>query len=584
MGEGVTDEAMWQASDGTWTPASFLIRDLFEDGSLAPCELYFVLTSLGVEERFKCFWNNPRFFQRAGWPDKGSPWVHRREEGGIVGAGDNAWATGDLDEAMRCYQRSIDEGDSTVVAGIGGLVRLHFVRGEFSKCVAAFRRACPPHAFFMACARAIGGKQHFAMPREKDMRRTKLFTRLSAEYPGKSPYFVPRTKDLRDAIVAAAVRAGEIDDALYMMICDYFALDVSRLDDLIRAYAKPNSDNKVTRLQSRIAPRPVVFGRTLDDLRGEGDTEKGRRILGCVTRYEEIVDASCALLDAFLKTGDPARLDQMIREGSPFGINNADALILTSALERREDAIAKLPERRLVLLRRFSKILRHPAKYRYPRYGSFLENYIEVMRQVKAEIEPADVMAAILDLPWHKTPYAIDNTGPFGSHGGLGKPEIGANREWLEIILRDYQPIRDRRWLECRNRAIEFLYRAYEFLRERFSEVHEDGLVEEAKLAEAIAILFGRGKVHRHARPLWVQPQHLDLFLPEMGLAIEYMGAQHYEPIDHFGGSEGLEESKGRDERKRVLCDKMGVDLVYVTHEEDVGLRAKEIHDQYGCR
>jgi hypothetical protein len=61
------------------------------------------------------------------------------------------------------------------------------------------------------------------------------------------------------------------------------------------------------------------------------------------------------------------------------------------------------------------------------------------------------------------------------------------------------------------------------------------------------------------------------------------MGAQHYEPIELFGGSRALQETKARDERKRLLCERMGVVLVYVTHEEDIGRRAREIFEEFGA-
>src|SRR5690554_576967 len=36
--------------------------------------------------------------------------------------------------------------------------------------------------------------------------------------------------------------------------------------------------------------------------------------------------------------------------------------------------------------------------------------------------------------------------------------------------------------------------------------------------------------------PDWLSPQRIDIFIDECNLAIEYNGAQHYLPIDYFGG------------------------------------------------
>lgn len=59
------------------------------------------------------------------------------------------------------------------------------------------------------------------------------------------------------------------------------------------------------------------------------------------------------------------------------------------------------------------------------------------------------------------------------------------------------------------------------------------------------------------------------------------MGKQHYEPVEYFGGQKGFEDTIKRDERKRDVCQRMGIDLIYVTHEEDVGKRAIEIHKSH---
>jgi hypothetical protein len=62
------------------------------------------------------------------------------------------------------------------------------------------------------------------------------------------------------------------------------------------------------------------------------------------------------------------------------------------------------------------------------------------------------------------------------------------------------------------------------------------------------------------------------------------MGVQHYEPVDIFGGNDALEATKKRDQRKRELCERMGIELIYVTHQQDIGERAREIHSLMGSR
>ncbi len=69
--------------------------------------------------------------------------------------------------------------------------------------------------------------------------------------------------------------------------------------------------------------------------------------------------------------------------------------------------------------------------------------------------------------------------------------------------------------------------------------------------------------------PVWLRPQRIDIFIKDCDLAIEYNGAQHYSPIDFFGGNEGLELRKVLDRRKKLLCSEYDIRLVEITYEED---------------
>lgn len=543
--------------DGTWTIASFVMRTLCTSPEVTPAEVYFVLTSLGIERQFGDYWDNHYFFERAGLPDQASASVDPKRDGRIALSGDFAWAAGDTEEAKRRYEYSIASGDSSAMVGIGGLVRLHFVAGEYHKCVEAFRRGCPPHTFYLQYRELFKGGASSGI---------ETFNRLSAQYPGTSPYFLSQAKYMSRAVIAASVRADGVDEGLRTLMSDYFEIAPIEVDELAKAVA---GDEEIARLRKRLSPKTVGGGRSLQSLRAEGDTERARRWCGCVPKASAFVDATAILLDDFLESGDPACLDEMIVAGTPFGIADADGLILSEALETRSARIAKMPAHRLTLLRRFNSLCRHPK-------FDFLADYLEVIGAVRSEIEPGDVLAAILDLQWYKTSYSIDNTGPGGTRG-FGKTEISDNREWLEIVLRDHTPVFDPALWTSRDAAIDAMARAYLFLRERFNQMRRDERwVNEAQLGDALATLFGKTDVQRHARPLWLSPQHLDYFLPQYALAVEYMGSQHYQPVEVFGGARALEETKERDQRKLTLCERMGVTLVYVTHEEDVGRRARE--------
>lgn len=61
----------------------------------------------------------------------------------------------------------------------------------------------------------------------------------------------------------------------------------------------------------------------------------------------------------------------------------------------------------------------------------------------------------------------------------------------------------------------------------------------------------------------WMGLQSLDFYITEYNIAIECQGIQHFEPNDHFGGNYGFNNIKERDIRKKELCSKNGVTILY---------------------
>ena len=91
------------------------------------------------------------------------------------------------------------------------------------------------------------------------------------------------------------------------------------------------------------------------------------------------------------------------------------------------------------------------------------------------------------------------------------------------------------------------------------------GAMQERILFERVNREFGH--IHRvlaHGRPDWLRPQHLDLWLPDVGAAIEFHGAQHFVPVEYFGGEAGFAQQRLRDLRKRQLCEANGCRLIVV--------------------
>ena len=66
----------------------------------------------------------------------------------------------------------------------------------------------------------------------------------------------------------------------------------------------------------------------------------------------------------------------------------------------------------------------------------------------------------------------------------------------------------------------------------------------------------------------WLRKQSLDFYLPKQHIAIECQGAQHFIPIDIFGGDESLKTNIERDERKYKLCSEHNVKILYYINEK----------------
>ena len=56
------------------------------------------------------------------------------------------------------------------------------------------------------------------------------------------------------------------------------------------------------------------------------------------------------------------------------------------------------------------------------------------------------------------------------------------------------------------------------------SELADKTWKTENLIYKKIERTFSPIKVVQHAIPSWLSPQHLDIFIPELSLAIEYMG------------------------------------------------------------
>jgi hypothetical protein len=104
-----------------------------------------------------------------------------------------------------------------------------------------------------------------------------------------------------------------------------------------------------------------------------------------------------------------------------------------------------------------------------------------------------------------------------------------------------------------------------------------EGWISETNLYYEIKEHFQSESVVQHGKPHWLGKQHLDIWLPQRNIGIEYQGDQHYYPVEFFGGEASLLENKARDKRKKDLCEKFGCKLIYVLPDYDIKAVVSEI-------
>ena len=95
-----------------------------------------------------------------------------------------------------------------------------------------------------------------------------------------------------------------------------------------------------------------------------------------------------------------------------------------------------------------------------------------------------------------------------------------------------------------------------------------EGWVSETLLYKIICHLFPNEEVLFHHRPKWLNGLELDIYLPQLKIAFEYQGQQHYHPIKIWGGEEALKKLQNRDKTKATICEELKIKLYHIKYSD----------------
>lgn len=361
-------------------------------------------------------------------------------------------------------------------------------------------------------------------------------------------------------------------------------------------------ERTVTKLKARCRPRlGAASAISIDEAIRIGNTARARHVLGYIQQADECLESAQIAVEKFGKTGDGADLECFLNLVTGSGISSVSHTFLFAALGHESfPGNDEVPAERLVRL--FSC---HPVMDK-----RHLGKLLDLRFKNRLPLTASDVLTGIFQMLGR--PIASDDSVNDSEKGmTLDIPRLASCREWARIRLDEWLCSRGAErakfvaetWREgkaqpavhpfCfgvigapdspRNTAEwnSLMADALIWLQKRWKqEIGSSSWLAENQLYQILRRLLKGLEVVQHSRPTWLEPQHLDVYVPQAGVAVEYMGQQHFEPLDFFGGEAAFKLLVERDRRKAELCKTHGIELIRVRFDEDVGIRSKEIANQ----
>lgn len=94
----------------------------------------------------------------------------------------------------------------------------------------------------------------------------------------------------------------------------------------------------------------------------------------------------------------------------------------------------------------------------------------------------------------------------------------------------------------------------------------------EIELLHMAQLAFPGEKIEYQASPEWLGRQRIDVYFPQLKIALEYQGRQHYAPVAFFGGEDAFRMTQNRDNIKYKKCAEHNIDLIYFRYDERISV------------
>ena len=169
---------------------------------------------------------------------------------------------------------------------------------------------------------------------------------------------------------------------------------------------------------------------------------------------------------------------------------------------------------------------------------------------------------------WYINKQALE----YGFDGWINKLPERCPGEILELITispdeyaSHYNELK-KKWNEQQNKICNLIENE---VRQKFGHKKVgESWTNETILYYIVKKIYSAKTILRHYRPDYLQGLEFDIFIKEFNLAIEYQGIQHFQPVEHWGGEEALNRQIDRDKKKKEICEKEGIPLLYFRYDD----------------